>query len=100
MLFPAYINAENIKCKHGVGGSNGNHDVNANVEPPYTKDCDEGITQCMKTGIQLGGEFILINQCLSLKIKIEFGNLYFRSRCLHIWVQWFKGSQDKWRMYN
>ena len=58
LLFPAYNNAENIKCKHGVGGSNGNHDVNANVEPPYTKDCDEGITQCMKTGIQLGGEFI------------------------------------------
>ena len=58
MLFPAYINAENLKCKHGVGGSNGNHDVNANVEPLYTKECDEGITQCMKTGIQLGGEFI------------------------------------------
>ena len=58
LLFTAYINAENIKCKHGVGGSNGNHDVDADFEPPYTKDCDEGITQCMKTGIKLGGEFI------------------------------------------
>ena len=41
-----------------MGRGNGNHDVDADFEPPYTKDCEEGITQCMKTGILLGGEFI------------------------------------------
>ena len=53
-VFPAYINAENIQCKTGVGGINGSKDVKENL---HFKECPEGITQCMKTGIKLDGEF-------------------------------------------
>jgi len=48
----AHVNAVKIKCKIGVGLSLKSHDANAEVQ---SEDCDEGITQCMKTGLKLGG---------------------------------------------
>ena len=73
MLFLAYINAINaLTCKRGVGGSNGNHDVDAEFEPPYTRVCDAGITQCMKTGVKLGGEFIFdLLMLMFEKLRVE-----------------------------
>ena len=48
MFFPAYINAEKIQWKV-EGSSAGGHDEDRKL---HAEDCDEGITQCMKSGFK------------------------------------------------
>jgi len=39
-----------IQCRAGAGASAGSHDAKATIN---YKDCDEGVTQCMLTGVKV-----------------------------------------------
>merc|ERR1711935_1104192 len=66
----AYINAEKIQCKVGGGASAGSHDADLNL---HAEDCEEGITQCMKTGLKLGTLASYVFKCSDSKNVQEVG---------------------------